>query len=266
MKKTSSISLLIILVFVCTVCSCNQQTSTPYHITPIPDNSSPKFMPTALFAQATDSMLQSLGVENGIPSSVCAILVETDGKQILFDTGNGVEDSQLMPTLKAKGIEANDIDYIFITHLHGDHIGGLTQNESAVFPNAQLYIPQAEYDGWMKMEETKTTKIRNLIHIYSNKITLFDDKTPLPHGISSIATYGHTPGHTIYQLGQNLIVGDIMHGVALQIANPEICARYDMDIEKAIESRKAVIKLAKDKGLVLYGMHFPEPYQLNFAK
>ena len=89
-------------------------------------------MPTALFAQATDSMLQSLGVENGIPSSVCAILVETDGKQILFDTGNGVEDSQLMPTLKAKGIEANDIDYIFITHLHGDHIGGLTQNESAV--------------------------------------------------------------------------------------------------------------------------------------
>ena len=116
------------------------------------------------------------------------------------------------------------------------------------------------------MEETKTTKIRNLIHIYSNKITLFDDKTPLPHGISSIATYGHTPGHTIYQLGQNLIVGDIMHGVALQIANPEICARYDMDIEKAIESRKAVIKLAKDKGLVLYGMHFPEPYQLNFAK
>lgn len=266
MKKTSSISLLIILALVCTVCSCKQQTSTSYHITPIPDNATPKFMPTSLFTQATDSLIQALGVEEGIPSSVCAIWVETDGKQILFDSGNGAEDSQLMPALKAKGIEANDIDYIFITHLHGDHIGGLTQNESAAFPNAQLYIPQAEYDGWMKMEENKTTKIRNLIHIYSDKITLFDDKTPLPHGISSIAAYGHTPGHTIYQLGQNLIVGDLMHGVALQMENPDICARFDMDAEKAIESRKAVLQLAREKGLILYGMHFPEPYRLSFAR
>lgn len=76
-------------------------------------------------------------------------------------------------------------------------------------------------------------------------------------GVEAILALGHTPGHTLYRLGDKLIVGDIMHGVALQLAHPEFCARFDMDKEQTIASRKAVLERAKQEGWTMYGMHFP---------
>ena len=55
-----------------------------------------------------------------------------------------------------------------------------------------------------------------------------------------------------------------MHGVALQLENPEVCARFDQDKENAVASRKALIELAKTEGLKMYGMHFPAPYYIEF--
>ena len=57
--------------------------------------------------------------------------------------------------------------------------------------------------------------------------------------------------------GAKLIAGDIMHGVALQLEHPEFCARFDMDKEAAIASRKSVIELVKKQGWTMFGMHFP---------
>ena len=67
----------------------------------------------------------------------------------------------------------------------------------------------------------------------------------------------HTPGHTIYRTDDKLIVGDIMHGLALQMEHPNFCARFDMDHEKAIASRKAVMEQVKKEGWMMFGMHFP---------
>ena len=58
-------------------------------------------------------------------------------------------------------------------------------------------------------------------------------------------------------IDNKLIVGDIMHGVALQMEPPEFCARFDMDKDQPIASRKAIIEMAKKEGLTMYGMHFP---------
>ena len=86
----------------------------------------------------------------------------------------------------------------------------------------------------------------------------------LPNGVLSIPIPGHTPGHTAYIVGDNLIAGDIMHGVALQLDNPEVCARFDMNHEDAVASRKDLIEIAKAAGLKMYGMHFPAPYYIEF--
>ena len=249
------------LVALCTSC----QTPRTVEVIALRDNAAPRIMAAALFADtAPEGLISSLGLEEGVPASVCAFLMNVDGKQVLFDAGNGNDDSQLMPALTANGVQAADIDYIMITHMHGDHIGGMTKDGKAVFENATLYIPKAEYDGWIAMGEERSAQMRAMIEAYGQKVVIFDEQATLPCGIEAVAAHGHTPGHTLYRAGKALIVGDIMHGVALQLEHPEVCARFDMDHAQAIASRKKVIEMAKSEGLTLYGMHFPEPHSLEF--
>lgn len=241
------------------------QTPRTIEVVALRDNAAPRTMAAALFADtAPERLIASLGLEQGIPSSVCAFMINVDGKHMLFDAGNGTSDSQLLPALKVNGIETSDIDYIMITHMHGDHIGGATKDGKAAFENATLYIPKAEYDGWMAMGEERSAQMRAMIAAYAEKVVIFDNQTTLPCGIEAITAAGHTPGHTLYRADKVLIVGDIMHGVALQLEHPEVCARFDMNHTDAIASRKRVIEMAKSEGLTLYGMHFPEPYYIEF--
>ena len=229
------------------------------------DNAQPRLMAAALFADtAPEGLISSLGLDEGVPASVCAFLMKVDGKTVLFDAGNGNDDSQLHAGLSANGVQTADIDYIMITHMHGDHIGGMTNDGKAVFENATLYIPKAEYDGWMAMGEERSAQMRAMIEAYGDRVKIFTEQEALPCGIEAVAAPGHTPGHTLYRANKALIVGDIMHGVALQLENPEVCARFDMDHATAISSRKSVIEMAKAEGLTLYGMHFPAPFYLEF--
>ena len=234
---------------------------------PIQDNVEPRIMARALFS-ASDELVASLGLEEGVPASVSAFLVETDGVQILFDAANGAPDSQLMPTLNSLEVAPDDIDFIYITHLHGDHFGGLVQKSDngtdvAAFKNAILMIPQNEYDAWMS-PSMQNARIVEVLSCYGDRVKTFGLTEELPNGVKAIPVPGHTPGHTAYLVGDKLIAGDIMHGVALQLENPEVCARFDMNQEDAIASRKDLIEIAKAGGLTMYGMHFPEPYYIQF--
>lgn len=241
------------------------QTNSTVEVIALQDNAKPRVMAAALFADtAPEGLITSLGLDEGVPASVCAFLMKSESKHILFDAGNGNNDSQLLAGLSASGVQPEQIDYIMITHMHGDHIGGLTKDGKAVFENATLYIPQAEYDGWVAMGEERSAQMRAMIEAYGNRVKIFTEQETLPCGIEAVAAPGHTPGHTLYRADKALIVGDIMHGVALQLENPEVCARFDMDHANAISSRKSVIEMAKAEGLTLYGMHFPAPFYLEF--
>ena len=122
---------------------------------------------------------------------------------------------------------------------------------------AKLYIPDVELDAWTKTSETTPKNVKAMMDAYGENLVKFALTDVLPHGIEALAAYGHTPGHTLYRTGNLLIGGDIMHGVALQVENPEFCAWYDMDKEGAIASRKAILELVKKEGWTLHGMHFP---------
>ena len=94
-------------------------------VTWIQDNAKERLMERTLFADADDSLIESLKLQGVIPSSMSAFLVETGGIRILFDTGMGAPDSRLLSGLASLGVTPSDIKYLYLTHFHGDHIGGM---------------------------------------------------------------------------------------------------------------------------------------------
>lgn len=228
-------------------------------VTWIKENAGDKLMPVSLFPEASAELLDSLGLQDGVPSTISVFLLEKDGKRILFDTGTGSEESRLMPSLEALGIAPESIDYLYITHFHGDHIGGMVRSGGKAFPNAEVYAPKAEYDAWMAMPEDKNALAVECMAAYKDKLHLFVPGDVLPCGVLAIDAAGHTPGHTVFRSGDLLVVGDIMHGVALQIGHQWICPQYDMNPASAIVAREKIMAYAADLRLVMAGMHFPEP-------
>lgn len=227
------------------------------------DNAQEKLMPRTLFADAPDTLIERLDLQDGIPSTISAFWVEANGEHILFDTGIGAPDGKLMERLQAIGLTPADVRYLYLTHLHGDHIGGMMRGDSVVFPNAEVYLAKAEYDAWMQMPADQNAQAVATMEAYKEHLHLFAFGDTLPGGVCTIDATGHTPGHTAYQVGSLLIVGDLMHGAALQIPYPEYCASYDMDKTKAVETRRRLMQYARDNKLTIAGMHLPAPAYLT---
>ena len=228
-------------------------------VTWIRDNANDRIMPLSLFPDATKVQIDSLSLQAGVPASVSTFLVEKDGKRILFDAGMGAPDSKLPEGLKALNINPSEIDYLYITHFHGDHIGGMMKDGVPVFSNAQVYVSKIEYDAWMKMPADKKSQVENTMKAYKDRLHLFAFGDTLPCDVVAMEAAGHTPGHTVFRTGNLLVIGDLMHGAALQLKYPEICATYDMDKSGAVKSRKHYVQYARENGLVIAGMHLPVP-------
>lgn len=224
----------------------------------IRDNAADRLMPRTLFPDASDALMDSLGLAGGVPSTVSTFYVKTDGAGILFDTGLGATDSRLLSGLQTFGIAPADVKYVYLTHMHGDHIGGmLTQEGEAVFPAAEVYVSKPEYDYWMA-DKANRQQVATM-EAYKDRLHLFQFGDTLPGGVVAMDAVGHTPGHTVFQAGKLLVVGDLMHGAALQKVHPEVCATFDMDKEAAIGARRRFIRYAEENGLTMAGMHLPVP-------
>lgn len=228
-------------------------------VTWLQDNAEDKLMPASLFASASDSLIKSLGLEAGIPSSISTFWVETEGVKVLFDAGLGAPDSRLPVGLDSIGVRPEDVRYVYLTHFHHDHIGGMLKGDTAVFPHAEVYAAKAEYEGWMKMEAGQRAEVEKLAKAYKGRLHFFEFGDTLPGKVVAMEAVGHTPGHTVYQVDKLLVIGDLIHGAALQLTHPDVCPSFDMNQEDAIHTRKHYLQYAKDNGLTLAGMHLPAP-------
>lgn len=253
-----TIKLALLSASLCAMTACSQAGKSDFDLHVITDNAQPRVMSRSLFASAPDSLMSALGLTEGVPSSVSCILLRHGGETILFDSGNGHEDSRLNHSLDSLGIKPEEVGLVFLTHLHGDHVGGLIRGGQRVFAHATLYIPAQEYAAWETQTGDLPKHIAKLKQLYGDDIHLFEEGSELPHGIIPVPAYGHTAGHTAYRIGKILIAGDIMHGVALQLKHPQHCAKYDKNPEEAIITRRTLLEMAQREGLTLYGMHFPD--------
>lgn len=218
---------------------------------------------TKILIGATPEMIKECVPDGTFPNALNAFLVKTPEQTILVDAGFG---QQLFDNLNSLNITPEQIDVIFLTHMHGDHIGGLLKDEKVTFPNATLYMAQTEYDHWMKGNNTSQQKV---INAYKNKLKLFipdeltKEKAPLFSGIRGIAAYGHTPGHTVFlfesENQQLLVWGDIAHAMKIQMPYPQVAVTYDTNPEQAIESRKNILEYASKNNIPIAGMHVAFP-------
>ena len=190
-------------------------------------------------------------------------LVRTPNKNILIDTGFG---RLLFDQLDSIGVKADEIDVILITHMHGDHIGGLLNDGRRLFPNAKLYIAQPEYVYWANTDNQQALQV---LEVYKDQLILFSPNAltnladSLLPGIFAIAAYGHTPGHTAFLIqsgnDQLLIWGDLAHAMAIQMPYPQVAVTYDVDPEEAVRSREAVLKYVSENRIPVGGMHIAYP-------
>ncbi|MDR1739007.1 MAG: MBL fold metallo-hydrolase [Candidatus Symbiothrix sp.] len=220
-----------------------------------------------LLKGATPEQLQKYLPDGAFSLQTQVFLVRTPEQNILIDAGHG---KNLFANLQSLALEASQIDVILLTHMHGDHIGGLLRDGKTAFPNAELYIAQAEYDFWNNNGDRGASQ-RKIFEIYKEKLHLFVPAeienvahTPeIVKGISAVAAYGHTPGHTAYQLqsaGEKwLIWGDLTHALPIQMPCPEVALSFDTDTEKAIASRKKLLEYIVGNRITAGGMHVPFP-------
>ena len=224
---------------------------------------------------ATPEMLQKTIPEGTFLMATNAFLVRSAGKNILIDGGYG---RKLLDNLQSLGVSAEQIDAILITHLHGDHIGGLVRDGKASFPNATLYLSQAEHDGWLSDEVISATPenqrgrfkaAQAAVNAYKNRLRLFtpDEVGAKAHAllpnIQGIAAYGHTTGHTMYMLGeagqQVLVVGDLLHVMPVQSRYPQFAVSFDANANDAVAVRKKIWEYVSQNNIPIAGSHVAYP-------
>lgn len=231
---------------------------SPATITWIEDKPGPTLQEHKIFPTVPDSLWEALGLQEGVPSSISCFLLRAEGKTILLDAGLGAPISQLLPKLAEEGVKPEGLELIYITHMHPDHIGGLLKDGAKVFPNAQLWINRIEAEAWRAMTDDKAALPHSVLEAYKDQLHFFEAGDTLAGGVSTIAAYGHTPGHTLFQKDSILVIADLMHGAALQMEHPEYSPFFDMDPEQATASRKRILEYARQNHLTMYGMHLPE--------
>jgi glyoxylase-like metal-dependent hydrolase (beta-lactamase superfamily II) len=218
----------------------------------------------AVLIGADKAMLDKYANGGSFDSETNTFLIRGQGRTVLVDTGFG---TTLFDSMKILGVSPDSVDSVLITHLHGDHFSGLSKDGKALFSKAKVYVAAQEKEYW-----TKTNVNAGAVAAlapYGSRVETFQPgelggrlRELLP-GISPIAAFGHTPGHTLFLVesaGQKLLIwGDLMHVELIQFPLPDISVTYDTDPVAAAAIRKRVLEYAVANKIPIAGMHLVFP-------
>ena len=202
-------------------------TQTPYwhrfvlgdaEVTVVSDGPLPLGPPKGTFVGVPDEEVRKMLSDNFLnPDNVVleqnSPIVNTGDKLILFDTGMGTSKAfgpttgRQQKSMAEAGIKPGDIDAVVLSHAHIDHIGGLVgADDKPLFPNAQFYITQSDFDFWTDegklgspLKDFVVHARKNLMPVRDRIVFIKDGQEFLP-GVQAIAAPGHTVGHTIFMV------------------------------------------------------------------
>lgn len=206
--------------------------------------------------------------------SLQPLLVQTPDRVLLFDAGAGANmgpsAGKLSASMATAGVAPATITDIFISHSHGDHVGGLVDAAGALaYPNATIHISAAEWEflKGMTAEKAAAAGVGNhaaLIAAITPKVAAFaPDADIVPGAVKAVDIKGHTPGHSGYLISSAkislLYLGDAAHHFVVSVRRPDWTIAFDADPGTAQASRKALLARSAASGQLLYAFHFPFP-------
>lgn len=205
----------------------------------------------------------AVSAENFIPADRAQFfftptVVNTGSELVLFDTGLNPEG--ITSALGAAGYTPDQVDVVVLTHMHGDHIGGLMSGDDPTFANARYVTGAAEHNHWSSAgNERFDTNVAPL----NDRFTFLDDGGSPASGITALAAFGHTPGHMTYRIeseGQAImLIADLANHPIWSLERPDWEVRFDMDKAAAAAARRAVLGQIANERIPMIGYHMPFP-------
>jgi len=204
-------------------------------------------------------------------------VVTVGSRRYIIDSGfadNGPPTTgQLAANMRAAGIDPASINAVLVTHFHPDHINGIRRKDGTLaYPNAEIIVPDAEWAFWMddvRMAQAPEGQRGNFAlarRVFGPNAASVRRITPggeVVPGIQSIATPGHTPGHTSFVVtsgpAKALIQGDVSGIPSLFVERPGWHSMFDMDAAGAEATRRRTYDMAASERMPIIGYHFPFP-------
>lgn len=221
------------------------------------------------------ALLEAAGAPgDSLHLSIQPLLVKTNDRVLLFDTGAGTNlgpgAGRLPTALAAAGIDPRSVTDIFISHAHGDHVGGLVNaHDALVFPNATIHLsaPAWTFLKGMDAETARNVAIaryRDLVTAITPKVVTFAPGSEIiPGVVKAVEIPGHSPGHSGYLItsGQESLfyIGDALHHYVVSVQRPGWSNSFDSDPRSAAASRRALLERSAASGQRLYAVHLPFP-------
>jgi glyoxylase-like metal-dependent hydrolase (beta-lactamase superfamily II) len=206
-----------------------------------------------------------------------SLVLRTGGKTVMIDSGNGDSGAPTtgtwMQNFRAAGFEPEKVDAVILTHFHGDHINGLRlKSGTTVFPNAEVMVPAAEWDFWMddarmaaapEAARGAFANVRRVLGPMSANVKRFAaDSSPVP-GVTAVAAYGHTPGHTVMAItsgnARMMMMADLTNHTGVFLRNPDWHVLFDMNPEAAAQTRRRMADLVIKEKMQVAFYHAPFP-------
>ena len=208
---------------------------------------------------------------------VNTFLVNTGEKLVLVDAGGakltGPNAGRLPQCLALAGVDPAQIDEVYITHMHGDHLHGtVTADGAALFPNAVLRVSAPDVEYWTSPEveakapaaqKARFVAAKRAAAAYGERLRSFQLGETLTPGIVSVAASGHTPGHSAYLVQSGdaklMLIGDLMHVAPVQFPRPEITLAFDWDQDTARVIRRTLLDRIVAEKMLVGAVHLSFP-------